>query len=682
MAGVEDLRATGRCLAFVSVALAAGLAAQQPAPADKPEPVALVGRAEKLLQKKETEDAILLLWQALDGLAERPSHAVHEATALSARFLLQENDPREAERRRVFASVAKQQVELATAYRTRKWLEVAASRLAIADRFDRDAGAKERALLAAAQPKSPPAPPTPPAAPAVQPSPLLLRANTVMAAGNWRQVGDTLEGQAPMGDHLEWVTKATHEDHEVVVEFRPADAAKEHNATLAVGLAIQEGTRNFSGYRFQCNYNAGDGDYGLALFAIRGMTVESLGQAFVKPAPTTDGFRRLSIQVRGNRLRAQLDQSPPIEVAVADPVRGKVGLLQGVADSPTCPVQFRNLRIDPLPADQPSDDELRAKAEAANQNAITKAVDEAKELLQRKQPEAASLRLREALQRVDDMPAGVLRDNLKKTIEPMLTQADPLAPKRQKTAQAIAGELAALADQYATAGMARAALALTTHAASFDPAGMSARLAAAREKVQQWNVAQATARAGELAPPADDGTVLREWFAKGRRLDTRGQGMVVEGASARVDNLAPDSMVAWLPHPLAAKLTKASVHVHLPANGAGAGLCFDVVDVTHFAIALVQRRPQGLRLSAFLMLGGKWVPLLQREIPMDAWRLDAWHKITVESTETGLVARCGDTEIRIARKMLGKATGLFGLYADNGHDAALGIELRAFQPGP
>lgn len=659
--------------------LTAGLLAQRPP--EPPEPVALVSQAEKLLKKKETEDAILLLWQALDELAARPSNPVHDAAALSARFLLQENDPREADRRRVFAAVAKQQVDLATQYRTKKWLEVAATRLEVADRYDRDVGAKERALLAAAMPKAKDAPASKPATAAPQPSPLLQRANTVMAAGDWRQVGDMLQGQAPAGDHLEWVTKATHEDHEIVVEFRPTDATKDHNATLAVGLGIQDGTQNFSGYRFQSNYNAAEKDYGLALFAIRGMTVESLGQAFVQPPPTSDGFHRLSIQVRGNRLRAQLDQSPPIEVTVPQPVRGKVGLLQGVADSPTCPVQFRNLRIDPLPADQPSDEDLRAKAEAATQNAITKAVDDAKGLLAKKQNEAASLRLREALARVDDLAAGVLRDNLKKTIEPMLAQADPIAPRRVKAAQAIATDLGALADQYATAGMARAALALTTQAAGFDPLAMAERLAAAREKVQQWNVAQATARAGELAPPADDGTVLREWFAKGRKLDTRGQGMVVEGAAARVDALAANGMVAWLPQPLASKLTKASVHVRLPATGAGAGLCFDVVDVTNFAVAIVQRRAQGLRLSAFLMLGGKWVPLLQREMPMDAWRLDAWHPLTVESNEAGLIARCGETEIKIARKMMGKATGLFGLYADNAGGAAVGIELRAFQPG-
>ncbi len=67
---------------------------------------------------------------------------------------------------------------------------------------------------------------------------------------------------------------------------------------------------------------------------------------------------------------------------------------------------------------------------------------------------------------------------------------------------------------------------------------------------------------------------------------------------------------------------------------------------------------------------------------MDTWRLDAWHPLVVESSEAGgVVARCGDVEVKVARSMLGKATGLFGLYADNGRSEAVNVELRAFQPG-
>ena len=103
----------------ITTTLLAGTLAAQAEKEQKVEPVTLVSRAEKLLQKKELEDAVLVLWQALDLLATLPSNPVHDSTALSARFLLNENDPREAQRRAVFASVAKQQVELAAAYRAK-----------------------------------------------------------------------------------------------------------------------------------------------------------------------------------------------------------------------------------------------------------------------------------------------------------------------------------------------------------------------------------------------------------------------------------------------------------------------------------------------------------------------------------------------------------------------------------
>lgn len=666
----------------LAAALLATAAAAQEAKEEKVEPVALVSRAEKLLKKKEVEDAVLVLWQALDLLAALPGNAVHDATALSARFLLNENDPHEARRRATFTSVAKQQVELAAAYRTKKWLDTAATRLDAADRYDRDAGAKERAALEAAKPKGKtPSAPAGAAPAAAQLCPLLQRNNAEFVSGDWREAGDVLECQAPKDDHLEWVTKASHADHEVVVEFRPADATKEHNAVLAVGLGIQPGSHNFSGYRLQCCFHPESKEYGLTVWAVRGMDVTSLGEAWVAAAPSTDGFRRLAIQVRGARLRAQLDQGKAIEVAADGEVRGKVGLLHGLANSTTCIVQFRNLRIDPLPADRPTDEELRAKDDAANQNAITKAVDEAKELLAKKQPEPASLLLRDALGRVAALPAGVLRDNLHKSVEQMLAQADPIAPRRRRTAQAVASELAALADEYANAGMVRAALVLVEHGAAFDPEGQAARLAAAQEAVRVWNVAQAAARASELAPPADDGAVLREWFAKGRKLDTDNKGFVVDGASARAEAMVGKALATWAPPPLAPKLEKFSVYAHLPAPGVHAGVLFDVVDSANFGVVLLAREAKALRLHAFMKIGGKWVPLLQRDVAMDAWRRDGWHQITVDANATGLLATCGNARIQVARKLMGKATGVPGLYAWTDTAEAVTVEFRAFAAG-
>ena len=583
---------------FAVLCSLAALPAQQ-SPGDRAaatnDPLALVARAEALLQGKETEGAILVLWQTLELLPTLASSPVHDAALLSARFLLMTHDPRETQRRAVFASVAKQQVELAAAYRAKKWLDVAATRLAVADTFDAEVGIKERALLAAARPKSK-AVEKPAAAEPSKPklSPLLQQGSAALIHGEWREVDDRLECQAPPETASSWTTTETHADHEVVVEFRPADATKPHNATLSVGWVVDPATNNYGGYRFQCSYDPKVGMYGLVLW--NDTENKQLAHSWVPAAPTSDGFRRLSIQVNGPRLRAQLDLCEPLEVVAPADVRGHVALMNGMLSVPTCAVQFRNLRIDPLPADMPTDDELRAQNAAAHQNAITKAVDEAKDLIGKKQPEAASLRLRDALGLVSAMEPGILRDTLAKTIEPMLQQTDPLAARRKKTAQTNAAELATLADEYAKAGMVRTAELLVERAADFDPEGQKARLAAAREAVTKWNAEQAAARGTELAPPADDGTVLREWFAKGRKLDTYTPPMVVEGAEARAVDLPAESFVGWLARPLAKKITKASVHVHLTANGEEGGLCFDVVDGTQFGVAFVQRTKNGMRL--------------------------------------------------------------------------------------
>jgi hypothetical protein len=675
----------GRLGIGAACAFAVAAATQQPAANDRPDPVAMVSQAEKLLAKKEVEDAILLLWRALDELATRPSNPVHDATTLSARFLLQENDPREPERRRVFTAVGKQQLELAAAYRLKKWFEVAATRIDVAERYDRDAAAKERALLVAARPKVQPG--TKPAVLAASPKPesVLRRDNAEFVAGDWKDIENGIEVTARAASATamtEWVTRTEHADHEIVVEWKPADPKAAHDAALQIGMSILPGSQNYSGVRFHCMYDVGSGQYAVVVATLVAMTQTEIASAWVAPPPAEAGWTRFAVRVRDAELEVVFGAQTVLTTKAPGPVRGKIGLVTGVRDRPSCAMKFRNLRVEPLPADAPSDEELRAKAEAETQNAITNAVDAAKDLLAKKQPEAAALSLRDALAHVDDLPAGVLRDNLRKSIEATLTQADPLTPRRVKAAQTIAAELAGLADQYAAAGLVRAALVLAEHAAAFDPAAQAPRVAATREKVQQWNLAQATARAAELQPPTDDGTVLREWFAKGRKLDTSSQAMVVEGAVARVDALAPGSLVAWLPFPLAAKLTKASVHVRLPGTSTGSGLCVDAVDQTNFTTVTLVRRPSGLRLGVWRFVGKNWIAVSGRDIPMDAWRLDAWHPLVVESTEAGgIVARCGDVELKVARSMLGKATGLFGLCVENGRSEAVTMELRAFQPG-
>ena len=669
----------------VAITLFASTLAAQAEKQQKVEPVTLVSRAEKLLQKKELEEAVLLLWQALDLLATLPSNPVHDSTALSARFLLKENDPREAKRREVFASVAKQQLELAVAYRAKKWLDTAATRLDVADGYDREAGAKERAALEAAKPKSKLAAAAPkkeeekPAASKL--SPLLQRANAEWVQGEWKEVGDALESLPPKDVLQEWVTTATHGDHEVVVEFRPLEPTRDHNATLCVGLGMPAGAPNYGGYRLQCAYYAGSKQYGLVLWALRGMNYEKLGEQWVKGNPSADGFHRVSIQVRGPVLRARLDQDAPIEVTTPADVRGKVGLSQGINNTTTCAVQFRNMRVDPLPADPLTAEEQRAKDEAANQDALTKAVADAKELIAKKQPEPASLMLREALDRVAAMSAGVLRDNLQKSIEQMLMEADPIAARRKRAAQTIATELVALADEYGKAGLVRAALVLVERGAAFDPEGQAARLAAAQQAVAQWNLAQAKAHASELLPPADDGAVLREWFGQGRKLSSYSMPFVVDGAVARAEALTAETFAAWAPPLNKPRVEKCSVYVNLPAVGANGGLVFDASNSMNHGVVILERHSKGMRLFASLHVGEKWVPLGVREVEMDAWRRDGWHQITVESNASGLVATCGNTKLQVARTQLGKAAGEIGLYAFNTAERPVTIQFCAFAVG-
>jgi len=122
---------------FVALAAAQGTA-------DPPEPSALVSRAESELKNKEPDVAIVVLWEALQQLASMPSVAANDPVRQSALRLLSENDPNDERRRAIFASIAKQQIELASLYRGKKWLDVVATRVAAAAAFDLDIAAAER----------------------------------------------------------------------------------------------------------------------------------------------------------------------------------------------------------------------------------------------------------------------------------------------------------------------------------------------------------------------------------------------------------------------------------------------------------------------------------------------------------------------------------------------------------
>lgn len=676
----------------LALALAPTAVAQAPAQPDAAAPapgadaIALVAAAERQLARKDIEDAVLGLWQALDALAAEPASTVRDATALSARFLLQQHDPREGERRKAFASAAKQQAELATAYRQKKWLDTADARLDVADRFDREVGAKERAAVAAARPKDKPAVGKPPAsAPKAAPPSLLQKAQAEFVVGSWTEAdgGVRLAPLTPESDGInEWVARATHADHEVSLEFRPLAAGRKFDLALCVGLGILPDSNSYSGIRLHAAYDPDGDQLGVQTIQIARGVHTVLADAW-RPAPKgADGWRRLSVRVQGAALRVLVDDTDYGVSTAKDAVRGKIGMMNGMGGRTACGLEIRNLRIDPLPADAPTDAELAEKAAVEHRDAVARLADEAKALLDKKQPEPASTKLREALARIDAMDPGVLRDSLRAGVEAQLDKADPLTPRRRKAGQAIAGELGALADQYAAAGWMRAAERLVAQAAAFDPAGTLARARKAREDVLQWNATQANARAAELQPPADDGAALREWFGKGRKLNTAAAGFAVDGPAARVEALAPDALATWLPRPLAPKLQQASLSVHLPAAGVSAGFVVDAVDQTNFAIAVLTRQKAGLQLALYRFASRQWTPLASRDVPLDAWRLDGWHRLSVAADAAGLRARLGDAEIKAARAVLGPPTGLLGLFASNAGDQPAACEVRAFAAGP
>ncbi|HEU4419324.1 MAG TPA: hypothetical protein VFT55_10320, partial [Planctomycetota bacterium] len=207
------------------------------------------------------------------------------------------------------------------------------------------------------------------------------------------------------------------------------------------------------------------------------------------------------------------------------------------------------------------------------------------------------------------------------------------------------------------------------------------RLAAAREAVQKWNLAQATARASELAPPTDDGTMLREWFAQGKKLDNRASDWQIDGPCARVPTLAPGSCTEWMPKAGTPLLTKASVFVHLPPLAA-AGFCFDAAGPHDYSVAILDRQASGLALAAFRFAGNKWMQLDRKTIPLDAWRLDGWFQLAIEATATGVTVRGAGAELVLDRKVLGNANGRFGLFATNADKKPAAVELRAFQVPP
>ena len=124
----------------------------------------------------------------------------------------------------------------------------------------------------------------------------------------------------------------------------------------------------------QCCYDASAKAYGVFVWQIAGMTTKELGNNWFDAIPDNVEFRRLSVRVMGETLLCQINAMPAFQLTCPREVRGLAGLIVGTG-KPNPKIQFRTLRVEPLPADQPSDEDLREQNREKQQHAITTAVD-------------------------------------------------------------------------------------------------------------------------------------------------------------------------------------------------------------------------------------------------------------------------------------------------------------------
>lgn len=659
------------------------LVPQKQAPGKAPSPVTLVSRAERLLQKGDKEDAQLMLWQVLDLLRGKASNPVEEATLLSARFLLKESDILELERRAAFTQVAALQTEIAKSYRIKKWYGAARGRLDVAVQYDPEVIAKESKILTAkrkkgnanSKPASKPGKPKPAASKVSS----LLRPKAIkVQLGPWVETdqGISVERKNTVGQ-CEWICEDTHEENEFVVEIKPSDPKVDWNAAIGVGLNVLEGSNHHSGYRCHVQYHPEVKAFQLYVWHINGNDSKQLVNKPAACVAAKDGYHRFAVRVIDGRLELEVDGEPTVTVDVKGPVRGHFGLMHGVSNKPSCGVAFRNFRKGPLPVDAPTDEEVREQVLEATQHAITTAVEGAKTLLAAKKNEPAARKLRDALMQLYDLPAGILRSNLQKSITTMLTKSDKVAKKRDRAAKACAKTLGELADKYSGNSCPRLALVIARKAMQFDWVGQSKRLEAVEQAIVEWNNAQLTAHAAELAAPKDDGKMLRDWFANNRLLDSRSFPWKVDGPGARSE-LPGDRFTVLMPAKNTLPAGTVDVHLRLPTAQCQAGIAFDAAGPHDYCLAILTRNKNQLVLGIARWAGGKWIYLDNKQIPLDPWRLEAWHHMQLETVATGIKVKVLDTEIKIPRVRLGNVNGRIGLFAGNMSKHIATIEIRGF----
>jgi len=654
--------------------LAAPLPAQEPA-----DPLALIATAEKRIAAKPDEDAVLLLWQAAALLQDRADSPGRTAAQDTIRTLLQKADPLDAARSETHGMVARKIVELAQAYRLKKWLAVAEDRLHVAARFDAAATTRELQLLQAARAGDKPAKPADKKAEKPAPKGLLEAPQLDSSDGEWRLADGMLQSPpqvAASANAFFWLMRMQHADQEVACEFKPG------TGNNMAGLILGASSGFAEGYLLSCDQYAKEQQMVVTvqhLVAGKYVSVQTKSMPLGKLA---DGFHRLVVGVRGEVLDVQLDDARVMTCSCPTAVHGRLGFLVSAVGGDVPPITFRNLTVGPLPEKQPTGIEERAQLQAQQRQGVLDAVGSAELLLKQKQPEPAVLLLRQVLRDLRQLDAGTLRDNLTASIDKMLAQADTLHARRKKLASEIAVMFAALADRYQQAGLARSALAQADEAAAFDPDGQAARLQQAEQAVQQWQAAQLQAQLQahlhELDPPADDGALLRQWFAAGQRLDPRSHAWIVDGPAARASDISDNDFTVLMPQKGVAGAEKVSVQVRLPAVGTSGGLAFDVAGQQDYAVGLLMRKEEGLELQLHRYTAGEWHKLVRKLLDVPEWRLEGWFELQLEVGLSGVVLRSQGSELIVERRHLNRG-GALGLCAGNLAKAAASVELRAFR---
>jgi len=657
--------------------LGSTLSAQAPDDAP-PDPIELVSRAEAIA-KEDAEGACVLLLQAQSILFGRPEGPVRNGTLMAVNSLLKQHDPFDMRRRVAFTEVAELQTAIGKSYRSKKWYDTAQGRLDVAAQYDPDAASlqKERKLLASKRPTADDAPKQEQAAATDEPRDLLAPDNTLHSEGPWRHADGELRvdtysnNQAP----YYWLLRSGHEDNDISLEFCPEDQDGDWSFCLQVGSEEIEP----DGIRAQVTHPPKSRQVYVEYYVIQDRHPTAVEGQWVPFRPEAGKFHELRIRVDGRMLHTQVDGSKKVTMKAAQDVRGLLMLLVCMKDMTLGPVTFRQLRIDPLPSDAPSDEELREQSQQRTQNAIGAAVEEAKALMEKRDLEPAAKRLREALLELDQLDAGVLRSSLEQTITATLQKADVLRKKRADAAERCSKVLGEMADAYLTDKRPRLARLLAWHAWRFDPDGQQERRKQIDDAIAAWNAEQLTKQAALLAPPDDDGAVLREWFAGGRLLDSRANAWIVDGPSARVEDISHNDQTIWMPKSGTLAEGECSVHVRLPKSRAVAGLCFDAAGPHDYAIAQITRLDSFAELLIARWAGGKWIHIARKRVNLDGWRLEAWMQITLKVNKAGVRMEALGASLDAPRAKLGLGNGRIGLVAGNGGDTPVTIELRAFQ---